>query len=460
MSRFATLKSMQTFLIVWAGQLVSLFGSRMTRFALIIWAYQQTGDATTLALLGFFSFLPFVLASPVAGVWVDRLDRRWVMILADSGAALTTGGLLILYATGNLHIWHLYLAEGFSGFCEAFQAPAYTAATSMLIPKAHYGRASGLRSLAQNGADVVAPALAGLLLGLIGIQGVMLMDVVTFFAALGTLLWVRIPAPPASQIEPRDRPSMGSQIAFGFRYIYARKGLLGLLLIYTGVNLFAALTYFGVLPAMILTRSGGDELALATVQGALGAAGVVGGIVVSLGGLPKRRIHAALGATAVSFLGDFLFATGRDVPAWVAGACLASFFIPILIAGERAIWQSKVAPDVQGRVFAAQNMIRTAMMPLGYLLAGPLADRLFEPAMQPGGALAGVFGGLVGTGPGAGMGAMFLFTASGGVLLCLSGYAIRAVRRVELDLPDYDAEESSPDEPAPHATGETVAVAA
>ena len=196
MKHIATLKSMQIFLIVWAGQFVSLLGSRMTRFALIIWAYQQTGDATTLALLGFFSYLPIVLVSPIAGVWVDRLDRRLVMILADSGSALSTAGLLILYATGNLQIWHLYLAEGLSGFFDAFQSPAYIAASSLLVPKAHYGRASGLRSLATNGADVIAPAFAGLLLGLIGIQGVMVLDVITFFAALGTLLVVRFPPPP------------------------------------------------------------------------------------------------------------------------------------------------------------------------------------------------------------------------------------------------------------------------
>jgi len=439
MKHIATLQSMRTFLIVWAGQLVSLLGSRMTRFALIVWAYQQTGDATTLALLGFFSYLPYVLASPIAGVWVDRLDRRKVMILADCGAALSTAGLLILYASGNLHIGHLYLAEGLSGFFEAFQAPAYTAASSLLVPKAHYGRASGLRSLALNAADVGAPAAAGLLLSLIDIQGVMLLDLVTFGAAMGTLFAVRFPTPPARAAEASGRPGLKAQLTFGFRYILARKGLLGLLLIFTCINLFAALTYFGVLPAMILTRSGGDELALASVQGALGAAGVAGGIVVSLGGLPKRRIHAALGLTAISFMGDFLFAAGRSVPAWVIAACVSSFFIPILISGERAIWQTKVPPEVQGRVFAAQNMVRTAMMPLGYLLAGPLADRVFEPALMPGGALVSVFGGLVGTGPGAGMGAMFLFTSLGGTLLCLGGYAIRPVRRVELDLPDFDA---------------------
>jgi hypothetical protein len=233
---------------------------------------------------------------------------------------------------------------------------------------------------------------------------------------------------------------MRQEMAFGFRYIFQRKGLLALLLIFTGINLFAALTYFGVLPAMILARSGGDQLALATVQGAMGLAGIIGGLVVSAWGLPRRRIHAVLACTAASFLlGDILFATGQTLPVWIAAGLAGSFFIPILVAGDRAIWQAKVAPDIQGRVFAANGMLRTAMMPIGYLLAGPLADHLFEPAMAAGGSLAGVFGGVVGVGPGAGMGLMFLCTCIMGTLFCLSGYLYRPLRRVEDDLPDYDA---------------------
>ncbi len=376
------------------------------------------------------------------------------MIMADSGAELTTAGRLILSPrpTGDLH---LYLAEGLSGFFEP-SVPVYR--RQQCSSPRPTTRAAACARWALNGRDVIAPPSPGCC-AVIGIQGIMTLDVITFFAALGTLLVVRFPTPPARpETAATSGTGLRTQLTFGFRYIFARKGLLGLLLIYTCINLFAALTYFGVLPAMILTRSGGDELALASVQGALGAAGVVGGIVVSLAGCQAAHPRA-LGATAISpSWADFLFAAGRDVTAWVVAACVASFFIPILLAGERAIWQTKVPPEVQGRVFAAQSMVRMGMMPLGYLLAGPLADRLFEPAMLPGGALVGVFGGLVGTGPGAGMGLMFLVTCLGGTLLCLSGYAIRPVRRVEIELPDFDAETPA-DDSATRTTGETVPMA-
>lgn len=439
--------TMKTFSLIWFGQLVSLLGTSMTRFALLIWAYQQTQNATTLALLGFFSFLPYVLLSPVAGVWVDRWDRRKVMIAADLCAGLMTVWMLSLYSSGALQIWHLYVGEALTGMFEAFQIPAYAAATTMLVPQKQVARANGMRALAMSAGQVIAPFLGGALLHVIDIDGVMLVDVVTFSIAVGILLVVKIPRPKPSTEGSTARGSMRHEVRFGFAYILARPGLVGLLLVYAGINLFAALTYFGVMPAMILARSGGDKLALATVQGALGLAGVVGGLAVSIFGLPKRRVHAIFLGGAISFLlGDFLFAVGRDVGVWTAAALIASFFVPFIIAAERSIWQMKVPPDVQGRVLAVREMCKVAPMPLGYLAAGPLADLVFEPAMSAEGSLAGAFGWLVGTGPGAGMALMFVCTSVLGMAMCLSGYLFPATRSVETDLPDAEIISESEEE--------------
>lgn len=156
-------------------------------------------------------------------------------------------------------------------------------------------------------------------------------------------------------------------------------------------------------------------------------------------GGPKRRIHGILVAAGISFLlGDFLFAIGREVIIWMVAAFVAAFFIPFIFAANRAIWQSKVPTALQGRVFSVQGMLQRAMMPVGYLVAGPLADHVFEPAMSANGALAPIFGYLTGTGPGAGMALMFAGTAILGTMMCVLGYAFRAVRRLETDLPDHD----------------------
>lgn len=429
---------MRIFVIIWLGQLVSLVGTAMTRFALLIWTYQQTEQATAVALLGFFSFVPYVLVSPLAGIVVDRYDRRWVMILADMGAGFVTIGLLTLYHQEALQIWHLYLGQAVASLFEAFQLPAYTAVTSTLVDKSQYGRISGMRSMANAAADVVAPLTAGLVVTLIGIGGVMVIDVVTFLAAMVTLFVVRLPRSDKPAAE-EESESFWREMSAGLRFITARRGLLGLLITFVGINLFAALTYFAVLPPMILARSGGSELALASVQGTLGGAALVGGLVMSVWGGPRRKIHGALGFTAVSFLlGDLLFGVGRSLPVWIMAATVASFFIPLLVGSNRAIWQAKVPLAMQGRVFAVQGALQTSMRPLGYLAAGPLADRLLEPAMMPGGALVDSLGWLVGTGPGAGMGLMFVGTAVLGTLMSLSGYLLADVREVETRLPDYD----------------------
>lgn len=124
---------------------------------------------------------------------------------------------------------------------------------------------------------------------------------------------------------------------------------------------------------------------------------------------------------------------------WIAAAFLGWLTTPLAIASDEAIWQAKVAPNVQGRVFAVQGMFRTIVMPLGFLVAGPLGDQVFGPAMLPGGSLAAIFGWLVGTGPGAGIGLMFVCTSVIGITIAVTGYLFPWVRNVERDLPDHQA---------------------
>jgi len=429
---------MKTFLIIWVGQFVSQIGTALTRFALLVWLYQQTGSAMDVALLGFFSFLPAFLISPFAGVWVDRLDRRKVMLLADSGAGLTTAALLGLYVTGGLQIWHLYAVQVLAGVFESFQSPAYAATTTLLVNKEHYARINGLRSLAQYGALVIAPFLAGLLLIWVGVGGVMIVDLSTFAVALVTLLLVRVPLPQQEETTVPGDNRFWADLRAGFRYTWARPGLVGLMLVYTGMNFAAALTYFSTLPAMILARSGGDQFALAMVQGSMGGAAVVGALLVSLWGGPRRKIHGVLSGAGLSFLlGDLLLALGRDLSGWVTGAAISAIFIPVLDSSNMAILQAKVAPAMQGRFFALFHMARQSLIPVGYLLGGLLAERWLEPGMMPGGDLAATFGWLVGTGPGTGIALMFVVTSLLGAGLCFAGYLFPAVRNIEEDLADH-----------------------
>jgi DHA3 family macrolide efflux protein-like MFS transporter len=420
---------MRTFILLWLGQAFSLFGTAMTRFGLTIWAYQQTGRVTTLALMGFFNAAAFVLFSPLAGVVTDRWPRKWVIALSDLGAGLATLGLLVLYLRGGLQIWHLYLAGVVSNSLGAFQEPAFSASVSLLVAPRQLVRANGLLTLAQDGARMFAPLLGGALLLPLGVDGIMLIDLLTCLAAVAIVVAVRIPQPLPS---PASQPAARSDLTFGFRYILAHTGLLGILLIFAAINLFAAITYFGVMPAMILARTANDAAALGLVQSVLGVGGVLGGVLLGLWGGPRNRLRGFLLSTAASFLlGDLFFAIGRSLPVWVLAALLSAVFIPVIISCYESIWQSSVPPVVQGRVFSAKNVVQVGSMPLGYLLAGFLADQVFEPAMAVSGPLASSFGWLVGVGPGAGMGLMFACTCLLGTTLCLFGLTVPAVREVE-----------------------------
>ncbi len=436
--RLSRLSGMQKFSLIWFAQMLSQFGTATTRFSLMIWAYQKTGQATPLALLGFFSFILFILISPVAGVLVDRFDKRLAIILGDMGAALMTGMLLILFTSGQLQIWHLYIAEALTGAFEAFQIPAYAASISVLVPKEQYARVSGMRSFSDAAAQVIAPALAAQLLSLFGLGGVMIIDICSFLIGIIPLLFITIPIIVHSATENMPRRDFRNDLATGFRYIVERPGLLGLMGIYFGINLTAALTYYAILAPMVLARTGGDQIALGNVQAALGVGGIIGGVLMTVWGGPKRRVHGIFLIGAFSFLtGDFLMAVGRTTPVWMFAILFATIFVPIIVGSKQTIWQSKVPPELQGRVFAARGAVEQLAMPIGYLVAGPLADKLLEPAMRPGGALAAVFGGLLGTGPGAGMAFMFMCTSIAGTIICLSGYLFRNVREVESDLPDH-----------------------
>lgn len=435
---------MKTFLTIWLGQFISRIGTAMTRFALLIWVYEQTGSATNVALLGFAAFLPMVLVSPFAGVWIDRFDRRKILMLADAGAGVMTAVLLILVAAGQLQLWHLYLAEAVAGVFEAFQIPAYTAVTSTLLPQSHYSRANGLRSLADFGSQVLAPALGGLCLFWIGLSGVMVIDVVTVLLAVGALLIIRVP-PVTDDTAAAPRSALRQELRVGFRIIWHYKGLATLVGITTIIHFFAALTWLSIMPAMILARTGNNELALASVQSAMGIGGVLGGILMSAWGGPRRKIHGFLLGIAVSFLlGDIPLAVGRSLPIWIAAAGLGSFFIPILSSSNDTIWQSIIPQAVQGRVFSVRTMLVNAFLPVGYLLGGILADRVMEPAMASGGSAASMFGWLVGTGPGAGMALMYVGTAVLAILVCLLAYLFPAVRHVEEIEWDFRARPSRP----------------
>ncbi|MBZ0309220.1 MAG: MFS transporter [Anaerolineae bacterium] len=434
---------MRVFTIVWAGQLVSLIGTGMTQFALGIWAWEETGKATALTLVFFFFLVPNLLFSPFAGALVDRSNRKRVMMISDLAAGLSSIVIFLLLAAGELEIWHLYVSAAWTGLFESFQWPAYSAAISTMLPKEQYGRAYGMMSLAESGSRILAPIFAGALLSVAAIENILLIDVMTFTAAILVLLAVHIPQPEVSAEGQAGQGSLLSEAAYGFRYIKARPSLLGLQLVFTGFNFVAAFS-LPLLTPLILARTGKDELMLATVQSIGAVGGVLGGMVLSVWGGPKRRVHGVLGGMIlVSLFGQLPLGLSRTIFLWAFGSFIQAFILPFLNGSNQAIWQAKVPPDLQGRVFSVRRFIAQFSFPLGLVLAGPLADQVFEPAMRPDGSLAERFGWLVGTGAGAGIGLMFVIFGLLGAGVGLMGYAFPHIRNVETIMPDYHVSEKT-----------------
>jgi MFS transporter, DHA3 family, macrolide efflux protein len=429
---------MRAFTIVWAGQLVSLLGTSMTGFALPIWVFGQTERVQELALVGLAFTLPLILLSPVVGAIVDRYDRKVMMMLSDLAAGLMTVLIFVLISTDSLEIWHLYITSAVSGAFQTFQWPAYSAAISVMIPKQQYARAHGMISLAESGSHIFAPLLAGAMLGVIGLRGILLIDIITFLFAIGTLLLVAIPNPPRTAEGAAGQGSLLRESAYGFQYIFARPSLLGLQLGFLVGNFFATMA-FVTLPALILARTNQNELVFGTAMAIGAIGGVAGGMLMSTWGGPRRLIHGVLAGWALSGLSMVVVGFGRGLPVWAAGLFLGSLLIPIINGSNQAIWQAKVAPDVQGRVFSVRRLIAWLTNPIAQLAAIPLADRLLGPAMLEGGRLAPLFGGLVGTGPGTGYSLIFIFAGSAAALVGLAGYLVPAIRHVETLLPDHEA---------------------
>lgn len=427
------------FALFWFGQVVSLLGTNMSGFALTIWAYEKTGSATALALAGFFFMAPLLLLSPLAGALVDRSNRKLMMMVSDLASGLATVFMLVLYTQGKLEIWHLYIANAVSGAFQAFQWPAFSAAISLMVPKQHLVRANSMMDLADTGAGIISPLLAGALLGFIGLQGLFLIDIVTFVFAISVLFFIFVPQPPVTQAGLESRGSLLQESVYGFKYIIKRPSLLGLQLVFLLGNFIFGIA-MAVRAPMILARTGSNELIFGTVNSVAAIGGVIGGLVMSAWGGFKRRVHGVLIGWALSGLvGEVLMGLGQNVLVWSAAGFLGSALVPLINGSNQAIWQSKVAPDVQGRVFSIRRLIAWVSTPLSMLIAGPLADLVLEPAMQPGGGLAPLFGPLVGTGPGAGMALMFIFAGTLVVLVGLGGYLVPAVRNAETLLPDHEA---------------------
>ncbi|MCM1252824.1 MAG: MFS transporter [Clostridium sp.] len=417
------------YIIFWLSQSVSQLGSAMTGFALILWAYTQNHSALTVSLMSFCSYVPYIIVSLFAGTFVDNHNKKKIMLAADTGAALASVCVLLLYLTGGLRIGHIYLVNCIIGFMNAFQSPASSVAIGRIVPKNKLANVSGMNSFSANLTSVLTPVLAAFLFALDGLRLILIIDFASFLFAFFVLLFL-ISIPETEKTNAK-KASLFAGCKEGFAFLRENRGIFTIILTMALLNFFSRLTYENILSPMILSRSGGDSVALDIVNAVMGIGGIVGGILVSAGKLSKNNVKMIYVSAAVSFLlGDLLMGTGRNVIVWSLAGLAASLPIPFINAGQNVILYQKVPDEIQGRVFAVRSAIQYSTIPAGILLGGFLADYVFEPYMRTDSPVTDFLHLLVGNGAGSGMAVMFLCTGvCGAIFSCLS-YRSREIQKL------------------------------
>lgn len=417
--------------VVALGQTISLLGTNLANFAMGVWAYEESHSVTRFALLSFFSMAPLVVFSPWAGALVDRWDRRWAILLGDTGSALVTLVLALCFWQGWTDFWLVSLICAIRSIFISIQMPAFAALAPQVVPRHQLARANGMVELGTAVATLVAPLLAGFLFALVKVQGMILIEFATFLPAVVTLLLLR--GLPAHERQPAGGGSLLREAGDGWHYIRARRGLLYLMAL-LAVNSFT----FGAVQALItpLILSIASSKVLGSILSAAGLGMVVGGVAMTVWKGSQRRVPVILGFLVLQGAALLLGGIFPRVLPIAIGAFVYVLCQPVLGSSSQTIWQSKVPAHLHGRVYALRRMVGISALSLALLLAGPLADRFFEPAMSEGGFLAGSLGRVLGTGQGRGIGLFFIALGLAILGAVAAGLRTASLLHLERELPD------------------------
>jgi DHA3 family macrolide efflux protein-like MFS transporter len=367
------------FFSLWTGQAVSLLGSQLVQFALIWWLTKTTGKATVLATASLVGLLPQVLIGPLVGALVDRWNRRKVMIAADTMIAVSTLVLVILFSSGAVQVWHIYVVMFVRATLGGFHWAAWQASTALMIPKQHLSRVQGANQALNGALNIGSAPLGAVLMALLPMGSVLMVDVVTAIVAISPLLFIPIPQPEKPPVDEGagGGSSVLADMQAGFKYVLAWPGLLWILAMATIINLLLT-PAMALMPILVSKYFGGDALQLAWTETAWGIGVVSGGLILGVWGGFKVRIKT-------SVLGLVLLGGGMAIigftPATMFFLTLAMMFVtgvgnPLTNGPIFAVIQSTVAPEMQGRVITLIGSVAAAMAPLGLIIAGPISDWL------------------------------------------------------------------------------------
>ncbi len=433
-SRFSTKYKQTVFGAILIGQIVSILGSSITGFALRVWTFEETDSVTQFSLITFFYGLPGILLTPFAGVAADRWNRRYIMLFGDLLAVLATFTVWLLLITNRLELWHIYIGVSLISIGGTFQGPAYQASIPLLVAKENLGRANGFNQIGPALARILSPLMAGVLFATLGLRGILQIDMATFMFAFFILISVRIPKPPVTtDMAKKAAGSVYKEAALGWQYIKERKGLRNMMILSPFANFTQGMVVVLIAP---LVLGFADVSVLGVVLAISGIGALIGAVAVIIRGVPKRRIN---GIYIFSILRSVLLLMGGiQANAWLIAfaSALYLFFGQVAGASDQTLWQEKIPKDIQGRVFATKGLVAAIAFPLGQVIAGPLADKFFEPMLAVDGQWSATIGQWIGTGPGRGIALMFILLGTISLIITIISIIDPHIRHVEDEVPD------------------------
>jgi MFS transporter, DHA3 family, macrolide efflux protein len=368
------------FFTIWGGQALSILGSQLVQFALIWHLTVKTGSATVLATASLVGIMPGVILGPFIGTLVDRWNRRWIMLLADSVITLATIVLAVLFALDAAAIWHIYLVMFIRSLAGCFHGNAMTASTSLMVPVENLTRIQGINQMLNGGLNIVSAPMGAFLLAVLPLQSILAIDVATALIAILPLLFIDVPQPERierGKVQHEAQATVWQDFNAGLRYMLGWPGLLIIGLMTVGIN-FTIIPAFSLLPLMVKDYFGGDAIQLGWVESAMGIGMIAGGGLLGVWGGFKRKILTSMIGLMGMGTGTLLIALAPStaIPLAIGGALLVGLMNPLTMGPFFAVIQSTVEPDMQARIFSLMSSIGGGMAPIGLIIAGPVADRV------------------------------------------------------------------------------------
>ena len=405
---------LKDFYILWSTQSLSQLGSSITAFALTLWLYEKTGSSLSTAALTICSYAPYVLMSILAGALTDRFDKKKTMLICDTVAAMCTITVFVLYKTEGLRVWHLYAINAFSGLMNTVQQPASEVAMTLIIPKEHYQKASGVQSLSRSLISILNPLIATALYGIAGLHVVIAIDLFSFVIAFIALtLFIKIP-----RVAGKKTESVLSLAREGIQYLRKTPLIFTLILFMSGVNLIASAAD-ATLPGFVIPNPKGGSNMLGVVTSTAGVAMIIGSVIVQFLPKPRDRVKVIYVTMLIS-LGteNFLLAFSREPVLWCIGQLIGWIWVPIMSANLDVIMRNTIPVELQGRVYACRNTLQFFTIPIGLFLGGVLVDQVCEPFMANR-ADVELLAKMFGTGKGSGAALVLFILGVAGSLHCL-----------------------------------------